>query len=170
MVKFAPVNVLVLSHITATAGGAKLRRAPQPPQEHHDEHWSEDWHLLHDADEDPICSGNEEYCAEGTEFHEWVSENCPRTCEVWADETRDGDLRPDCYDYVGHCPDENEDGQWARTYCAKTCEKEMELRAQEPFMMWGHLYDNPAPLMTLAFAGLLAYVRKLQSTHKAHRE
>lgn len=141
-----------------------LRRTPPPPMVEDNEDY-----LLAGVEEDELCHGNEMYCTEGSEFHEWVSTNCPETCAVFLDESRTGDLRADCEIFQGHCDKDNEDGVWVRTYCSKTCERQMEYLAGRPSAVSEMVADNPAAIMALTLAALVAYIKKLQNAHKTHQ-
>lgn len=163
---FAPLALLALTSDAQLALRASIVPPPYDDDALHGAHRLDEWYLLHGVHEDESCIGNEQYCTEGTEFYSWISANCPRTCEVWFDETREGNLRPDCDEYVFHCPKDDEDGAWARTYCAKACELFLAKEAQRPWKeMWGMAHDNPMPLIGLVILALLAYVKKLKKDH-----
>jgi len=165
MVTFARAVLVALS--SSVTAQMTLRRALPPPIVED----AKDSYLLADSGEDDLCMGNEVYCTEGTEYYVWVSANCPKHCAVFQDEQHrgTGDLRPDCKDFTNHCVKDNDDGKWARLYCAKTCEKHVERLNRRPSAMSKMASDNPLPVMALTLAALLAYIKKLQNTHKVHQ-
>lgn len=162
------VLLLALTHAPAVVAQMfQLRRGAPPPNQEHPEP-AEVAHLLEGVEEDELCSGNEAYCTEGTEYHAWVSENCPQTCAIFLDEDRTGNMRADCEQYVGHCPKDDADGIWVRSYCPRTCARDMEERRKQPSAVSELMAENPGPVIGIAFLVLATYIRKLLNTTKVH--